>query len=68
MSKYTRYIRSLRNADKKQYAIEYAQWLERGAQGQEPDRGRLSVMAAQAVRMNIREIHGPSATEAEGYL
>ena len=55
-------IRQYRNADKRDFAIRYANWLLTGenrltcgAQQDEPDSG-LQFMAAQAVRMDLRAI------------
>jgi len=43
-----------RNQTKAYYAEQYAAWLKAGCpQGQEPDRGQLSYMAAQAVRLDL---------------
>lgn|SRR5579864_618361 len=47
------YIRRIRNGQKKQYARAYLHYVLRGRQGTEPDRGTLSYMAAQAVRMEL---------------
>ena len=53
----SRYIESLRHAAKKRYARDYYQWLRSGELGDMPnDPASLSYMAAQAVRMNLREI------------
>ena len=48
-----KYIRHLRNLGKKDYATRYAHWLLQEAQGAEPQRGKLSEMAAQAVRTEL---------------
>ena len=53
-----RYLNLMRNADKRRYGFAYLTWLQGGATGMEPDRGRLSVMGAQAVRMGLHEILG----------
>lgn len=50
------YIASIRNRDKHAYASAYARWIHEGERGDPPDRGKLSYMAAQAVRLNLREI------------
>jgi hypothetical protein len=52
------YIRALRNEAKRRYARAYVAWLYDG--GKEPDRGTLSVMGAQAVRLRVREYLGAS--------
>ena len=46
------YIRSLRNPAKRDYAARYLAWLER-QDGPEPERGQISYMAAQAVRLTL---------------
>lgn len=51
------YIRSIRNPTKKLYARRYDAWLCAGAVGPEPERGTLSYMAAQAVRITLHQIH-----------
>jgi hypothetical protein len=49
------YVKRIRNPYKKDYASEYAHFAITGG-AEPPDRGPLSYMAAQAVRMNIKEI------------
>jgi hypothetical protein len=51
-----RYIRSLRNPHKRDYAIAYAEYLSEGATGEPPLRGSLSYIAAQAVRLELESI------------
>lgn len=46
------YINRIRNGDRKRYAIAYFDYLRRKTNVY-PDRGHLSVMASQAVRMQI---------------
>lgn len=46
-----KYIRRLRNQEKKLYAVAWADHVLHGAP--EPERGKLSFMAAQAVRLEI---------------
>lgn len=48
-----KYGNLIRNKAKRDYAFAYIAWLKNGAVGYEPERGRLSYMAAQAVRMTI---------------
>lgn len=48
-----RYGNLIRNKAKRDYAFAYIAWLRNGAEGLEPERGKLSYMAAQAVRMEI---------------
>lgn len=51
------YIKSIRNADKKEYAWRYMRWLWKGSKGDFEDNGiQLGSMARQAVRMALREI------------
>lgn len=51
-----RYIRSLRNKHKRDYALAYAEFLREGATGEPPLRGPLSYMAAQGVRLTLTEL------------
>jgi hypothetical protein len=55
-----RYLNLIRNADKRRYGFAYLAWMRNHAIGHEPERGRLSYMAAQAVRMQLHEILGPA--------
>jgi len=50
------YIRKLRNANKKAYAVKYFKWCLGGQKGREPESSGLSVMGAQAVRLAIADI------------
>ena len=51
-----RYVSSLRTPAKRRYAELYLSWLLRGApRDEEPDRGPLSYMVAQAVEMNLND-------------
>jgi hypothetical protein len=59
------YMRRFRNADKRAYARQYWNYLTDFGVAlipPEPDRGRLSVMAAQAVRTQLRSIFNPLRT------
>ena len=57
-----KYMGSIRNASKREYAHNYFQWILKGRPaGKEPQRtlllnGTLSYMAAQAVRNRLEEI------------
>ena len=53
-----KYVRCIRNQEKQQYAYQFLYWLRHGEQGEEPDERSVacSVIAAQAVRMNLREL------------
>ena len=53
-----RYLNLMRNAAKRRYGFLYLAWLRNGAVGLEPERGTLSVMGAQAVRMGLHDILG----------
>jgi hypothetical protein len=48
------YVRSLRSASKRAYAVAYLAYMQHG--GEEPGRGDLSYMAAQAVRLRLAAI------------
>jgi hypothetical protein len=52
------YIRSIRNPLKRQYAEAFARYLASGEEGPEPDRGALSYMGAQAVRLRLYDLNG----------
>ena len=47
------YVQGIRNRAKQDYAKEYAWYLKQGKAGDGPDRGNLSYMAAQAVRLRL---------------
>lgn len=52
-----KYIKSIRNIRKADYAAAYLLWIMRGRAGYEPQaHPLLSTMAAQAVRLNIIDI------------
>jgi len=53
-----KYIRSIRNKDKKEYAIEYAKWTKFGGTNDFPRSKKISAMAEQAVFMHINKILG----------
>ena len=61
-----RYLNLLRNKPKRAYGFAYLAWLKNHAVGHEPEHPGLSVMGAQAVRMNLREILGPAPFVAVG--
>src|SRR6266487_4507476 len=50
-----RYIRRIRNVNKREYAKEYRRFLN-GFRQDEPQQGPISYMAAQAVRMNLADL------------
>ena len=56
MDKCLQYVSRIRNPLKRAYALRYLQWRRNGEQGESPDRGALSYMAAQAVEMSINQI------------
>jgi hypothetical protein len=47
------YIKSLKDAVKRQFAIAYLEWVRAGRRGAMPARGRLSPVLAVAVARNI---------------
>ncbi len=55
------YVRRIRNAQKKEYAHAYLSYILGGKRGKEPERGTLSCMAAQAVRMQLDPIFAATA-------
>jgi len=58
-NRYIAYIRRIRNMAKRDYAQRYYTWLCAGSIGEPPERGGLSYMAAQAVRMEFTQLHLP---------
>jgi hypothetical protein len=61
-----KYIRSIRNANKKDYATRYAIWLARGEDAvdvTEPVPFHLSYMGAQSVRMALYAIQRQEAVK-----
>lgn len=53
------YIGRIRNAAKRDYARRYVSYISQAAlEGPEPERGELSYMGAQAVRMSLYQILG----------
>ena len=52
-AKANRYANLIRNSQKRAYANRYIAWIVEGCVGLEPERGRLSYMAAQSVRLDI---------------
>lgn len=50
------YIRRIHSEKKRVYAAYYLNWCRHGKRGSEPERGNLSAMAAQAVRLKIDDI------------
>jgi hypothetical protein len=56
------YAYRIKNQGKKDYALAYLRWRKEGAVGEEPE-AKCSVMAAQAVRMQIDKIMGPIKSE-----
>ncbi len=47
------YIKSLKDAVKRQFAIAYLEWVRAGRRGTMPSRGRLSPVLATAVTRNL---------------
>lgn len=56
-----KYIGSIRSAAKKQFARTYLTYVLQGRSGPSPDRGELSAMATQAVRMRIDQLFRTSS-------
>lgn len=50
------YAYRIRSDRKRDYAKAYIRWRIKGCEGSEPDRGSVSVMAAQGVRLQIDEM------------
>jgi hypothetical protein len=48
-----KYIRSLRDAVKRRFAIAYLEWIRAGRIGSAPGRGALSPVLAKAVSTNL---------------
>ncbi len=51
-----RYIRAIRNTDKREYAVRYFDFLRGYGDEPEPMEFRLSYMGSQAARMRLHEI------------
>jgi hypothetical protein len=58
------YIKRIKNKAKKDYAQRYYTWKLKGEKGEEPDRGSLSAMGAQAVRMQLEDLMESTVNEA----
>ena len=52
-----RYGNAIRNKAKRDYFWRYLAYLQNGAEGLSPERGTLSYMGAQAVRMALDDFH-----------
>ena len=61
------YILRIKNKAKKAYAQKYFDYVLNGRTGEEPNRGNLSYMAAQAVRINIGEMLKGQIDEARDW-
>jgi hypothetical protein len=57
-----KYIRRIRNRQKREYARAYLFYVLKGKRGGEPSRGTLSYMGAQAVRMQLDSIFANDGT------
>ncbi len=53
----SKYIKSLRDAVKLRYAVDYLQWIRSGRKGDEPGRGTLSAVLAKAVCANLDSLN-----------
>jgi hypothetical protein len=47
------YVRSLRDAPKRRFAVEYLEWIRGGRSGSMPSRGVLAPALAKAVALNL---------------
>jgi len=65
-AKANRYLNLIRNKAKRDYGWRYLDWIRVGAVGMEPDKGKLSTMAAQAVRMQLHNLLGDTPFVAMG--
>jgi hypothetical protein len=52
-----KYTNGIRNKQKREYANAYVSYLRNGGYGNEPERGGLSCMGAQAVRIQLNSMH-----------
>jgi hypothetical protein len=52
-----KYIRTIRNPNKRKYAVAYAEWKAAGSPGHNGPAYELSYMGAQSVRMQIEAIY-----------
>ena len=62
-----KYVSKTKNALKKAYAEKYLKWKKGGEKGESPDKGALSYMGAQAVRMSIEDYFDDLDEAAKGY-
>ena len=60
-----KYVSKIRNKKKKEYALKYWKWLQKGEKGPEPEYD-LTYMGAQAVRMNLMDLN-ESPIAAKGW-
>ena len=51
-----KYVSRIKNKKKKEYALKYWKWLQKGEKGPEPEYD-LTYMGAQAVRMNLMDLN-----------
>ena len=63
-----RYLNLIRNKPKRVYGFAYLAWIRNGCVGYEPERGPLSYMGAQAVRIQLTKLldNRPLDFRAEG--
>jgi len=52
-----KYIKSLKDAVKRQFAIAYLEWVRAGRRGIMPSRGKLSPVLATAVTRNLDSLN-----------
>jgi hypothetical protein len=48
-----KYVKSLKDAVKRRYAVDYLTWIRGGKKGDIPSRGNLSPILAKAVCLNL---------------
>lgn len=52
-----KYVRSLKDAPKRRFAVNYLSWLRTGRVGGVPSRGTLSPVLARAVAINLDSLN-----------
>ena len=57
-----KYVRAIRNTEKRRYALIYLEYLQAGAGRFDEPQHALSYMGAQAVRLHLRQLWREQAT------
>jgi hypothetical protein len=52
-----KYVKSLKDAVKRRYAVNYLEWIRGGKKGDVPTRGALSAVLAKAVCLNLDSLN-----------